>query len=385
MVQDFKFKTQEEKEEKIKGMKNFLFTILFILVGLGLGLSPIFFLYHSVKAESLTTSVYVIICGNGILEAGEVCDDGADNGTYGPSISQRYCNSTCDGYAPYCGDGIVQGIFGEECDDGNNDNGDGCSATCSNETTPSPGGGGAGAIIPQPETKVVLKGLAYPNTWLNVLKDGEIVKKVKTDETGEFRAEISDLNPGTYSFALWAKDKLGTKSITYALTFQVSKGVTTTIQGIILPPTISLDKTELHQGDLLKIFGQTIPQKTVEVHISSSETVKKILSDKKGLWNLPLDTGNLEKGSHQTKARVWLNKKEKSGFSQVLSFNIGKALVKPESPCSKSDLNKDGEVNLIDFSIMLYWWGKHNAPADLNGDDMVNLVDFSILLYCWTG
>lgn len=44
---------------------------------------------------------------------------------------------------PICGDGIVDNEFGEECDDGNNTDGDGCSATCQlevpGETPPAEG------------------------------------------------------------------------------------------------------------------------------------------------------------------------------------------------------------------------------------------------------
>jgi cysteine-rich repeat protein len=73
------------------------------------------------------------ICGNGILEAGEACDDGN-------TLNGDGCTSTCTiqpGYyctgAPsvcttVCGDGIVAGT--EQCDDGNTVNGDGCSSTC---------------------------------------------------------------------------------------------------------------------------------------------------------------------------------------------------------------------------------------------------------------
>ena len=35
---------------------------------------------------------------------------------------------------PPCGNGILQRELGEECDDGNNENGDNCSSTCHNET-----------------------------------------------------------------------------------------------------------------------------------------------------------------------------------------------------------------------------------------------------------
>ena len=45
----------------------------------------------------------------------------------------------------------------------------------------------------------------------------------------------------------------------------------------------------------------------------------------------------------------------------------------------------NGKTNLVDFSILLYWWGKYNPAVDLNQDGIVNLPDFSILMYYWTG
>ncbi len=88
---------------------------------------------------NLTGSVYKIECalppecGNGILEPGEQCDDG--NTTNGDG-----CNQNCltEGI---CGNGVIE--LGEECDDGNTTPGDGCSEFCLIETadhcaTPSP-------------------------------------------------------------------------------------------------------------------------------------------------------------------------------------------------------------------------------------------------------
>ncbi len=51
-----------------------------------------------------------------------------------------------------------------------------------------------------------------------------------------------------------------------------------------------------------------------------------------------------------------------------------------------ADLNGDVRVDLVDFSILLYNWGKpKNLKADINNDGLVDLVDFSIMLYWWTG
>lgn len=49
-----------------------------------------------------------IQCGNGRVEAGESCDDGAMNGRYG------HCNRTCNGFSAVCGDGQLSP--GETCD-----------------------------------------------------------------------------------------------------------------------------------------------------------------------------------------------------------------------------------------------------------------------------
>ncbi len=56
----------------------------------------------------------------------------------------------------------------------------------------------------------------------------------------------------------------------------------------------------------------------------------------------------------------------------------------------KVDLNGDGKVNLIDISILLYWYHRPLTDVarkivDLNGDGKVNLIDFSILIFYWTG
>ncbi|MBM65837.1 MAG: hypothetical protein CMH55_06360 [Myxococcales bacterium] len=60
------------------------------------------------------------LCGNGVIDEGETCDDGNDD-------DRDACPGTCQ--EAYCGDGFRQ--RGEErCDDGNDDNTDGCVEGC---------------------------------------------------------------------------------------------------------------------------------------------------------------------------------------------------------------------------------------------------------------
>jgi len=61
------------------------------------------------------------LCGDGETASGEECDDGN-------LVDGDGCSSTCETEALQCGDGSVGS--GEACDDGNVVDGDGCSAAC---------------------------------------------------------------------------------------------------------------------------------------------------------------------------------------------------------------------------------------------------------------
>ncbi len=74
-------------------------------------------------------------CGDGTVDAGELCDDGNRE-------DRDSCTNACT--CARCGDGILQLFAGaasgscqasvvEECDDGNTVSGDGCSADCKRE------------------------------------------------------------------------------------------------------------------------------------------------------------------------------------------------------------------------------------------------------------
>gem|GEM_PF-2035827 len=63
------------------------------------------------------------VCGDGVIEGDEACDDGDDNGSY------DHCAADCSGAGPYCGDGNTDAGV-EQCDDGDAINGNGCNTDC---------------------------------------------------------------------------------------------------------------------------------------------------------------------------------------------------------------------------------------------------------------
>ena len=269
---------------------------------------------------------------------------------------------------PVCGDGACNGS--ETCSS--------CPSDCGQC-----GGGGGGTPVPT-GTKVILQGKAYPTSDITVLKDGQTATLIKADSQANFKAEISLATGGIYTFGLWAEDSAGRRSITFSFTTNVVTGMTTTVSGIFLPPTIDLSKTALQKGEPLDILGQTAPQSeiTISVH-STGEIIKTAKAGTDGVWLYTLDTSPLDEGSHNTRAKAAAPEGLLNTFSQTLTFQLGKTIAGcPRNP----DINGDKRVNLIDFSILLYNWGNpKNTAADLNCDGKVNLTDFSIMLYWWTG
>ena len=298
------------------------------------------------------------VCGNGVIEYGEQCD--------GEDLDEQTCVTR----------GYASGTL--TC----NSN---CTFNTSNCASGGGGGGGGGGFISPVVTKVIIKGKAYPQAEITILKDGSVASVVTADLQANFRKELTGLTAGVYTFGVWAKDKTGRKSITFSFTNSVSNGTTTTISDIFLPPTIELEKTRISKGVDLNIFGSTTPESKVSVHIESSkEIIKKFDADDIGNWDLSFNTTVLDEGAHTVRARAVSPGGLIGTYSNTLAFIVGSkgtiALMK------NGDISADKKINLVDFSILLYNWGApENPAADLNGDNKVNLTDFSIMLYHWTG
>lgn len=373
--------------------------IIFAIVLFSIGFFAVGIFGAHAQSFSATTTLRISVCGNNIVDPPlEVCDDGVNNGLYATSTAGKNCMPDCSSFAPYCGDGILQQLFGEQCDDGNNTSNDGCSATCQIESTaplPGPGpagGGGAGSFSPGSSfplnpTQVIVRGMAYPGASVNVLKDGAVIGVVQADTSANFYFSTTNVSPGVATFGFWAQDSQGLKSIALTATFTITANAVTTISGELLPPTISVDKRQLRKGDTLVISGQSAPTVTVETHVhSAGDIVITTSTDTSGNWKMSFDTSPLNNNDFHTVSADFITTDsgavERSTVSQALSFYVGTANVGKKF---LADLNNDGKVNLADFSILLFYWGTSTPLADLNGDGKVDLRDFSILLFNWTG
>lgn len=423
-------------------LRNFL--IFFILPGAVIFFSQILFGTPSAEALNLqaTTSVTVIVvCGDGYKEISEVCD----KGRVSPYIAPDFGTSTCQDYGflagnltcsddcsqilttmcNSCGNNIREGL--EKCDNldfggatcqsatGLNSGYLACHVSCALDPThcysvniPEPGypasGGGGGStsgggsgVVPGfnpgqnnslSPTKVVIKGKAFPASDVHILMDGKVIGIVKADSKADFYFETTEISPGVATFGFWAENKEGIKSTAFSLTFRVVGGAVTTISGAYLAPSIGVDKSKVSKGEIVNIFGQSIPNADIYIYVNSeSEIIKQVETDNIGAYLLPMNTEVLgDEEFHLAKSLFQVNDGSgivRSGFSNSVSFYVGSKGT--ASKCAGADLNGDKRVNLTDFSILLYNWGTNNECSDQNHDGRVNLTDFSIMMYYWTG
>ncbi|RJO59461.1 hypothetical protein C4546_02080 [Candidatus Parcubacteria bacterium] len=237
-----------------------------------------------------------------------------------------------------------------------------------------------------PITAVIFRGIAYPASVISILKDGVLAAEVPADPQARFDITLGSLSAGTYNFSVSGKDQNGVQGPPANFAITLSTGTTVTITGIFLGPTIEVDKTQVRLGDTVTVFGSTSPRSTVSVYLSSeSEQAFNTQATHSGTWTKQFQANDLSLGSHTAKSKATDPDGSVSEFSNTVAFQIATT-----AQCEGkviADIDCDSHVDLVDFSIMLYYWSKppaKNSRVDLNVDGVVNIIDFSILLYYWT-
>lgn len=240
-------------------------------------------------------------------------------------------------------------------------------------------------IVAKPTTaEVTFKGNGSPGAFVTILRGGAIVGTTQILTNGSFSKKITSLPPGISVFGIYAEDTEGRKTRTIYYTINLAAGISTTLSGVFLSPTISLSSSQVYKGEKVLISGSTYPLSTVIIFLSPGNKLFTTKARKSGKWSYNLNTYGLGKGTYDLIARALSPLGEYSDFSSELSFEIfPRRVIK----CRGADLNIDGKVDIIDFSILLYFWEERNPInncANINNSGVVDLIDLSIMMYYWT-
>jgi len=257
---------------------------------------------------------------------------------------------------------------------------------------PSPvGGGGLTLPVPGP-TEIMFRGFSYPGSIVTFLRNGDVIGTALAAEDGLFVRTLR-ITSGISTFSLWAADNEGNNSPTISFSLNVLTNTRITASDLIIPPTIQISPREVLQGKMLTIHGSTVPIGLVHVFVDvPSAPLLSVAPDSKGSWQTTLDSSKISVGSYTAEARSVLPDGLISGFSQQLSFAIlAPPTLLPPPPgvilCAGADLNFDGDINMADISILLFYWNQfypRNNCVDVNKDSVVDLGDFSLVMFGWT-
>jgi len=256
----------------------------------------------------------------------------------------------------------------------------------------SSGGGGGGGGAPYPAApsspSLVISGVTIPNVGIAILQDGTKIPITATaDSSGNFSVYISSLTQGTYSFTVQALDNGSMPISSYTSAITLIAGTTNSITGVVLPPTIGFATSTVALGKTITVSGLSEPSSTVDLIVTSQAALRNpfeatTTANHNGVWSYALSTAGFPMDTYQLKVRALVVGLAASNFSTVSFLGVGET---PMPKLKLGDLNGDGKVSLVDFSIMLVHWGTVYPLADLNGDGTVNLPDLSIMLFNWTG
>jgi hypothetical protein len=251
---------------------------------------------------------------------------------------------------------------------------------------PSGGGGGSGSYV-----NIEISGKAYPNAAVTLLRDSIVVANSNADSAGNFNFNQSGLSAGTYTFTLYATDLNNVKSASLSFERTIANAITTTVNNLIIAPTLQSNFSSVKQGEPINLTGYTAPNSQVTISLSGPQSAAyTVISNAQGSYSVFINSATLIKGEYNgTAASLVSNNPSPPSLS--IKFIVGDATIVPPPPgqCGRSDLNCDGRVDLVDFSILLYYWESsdlsRNPRVDIDKSGEVGLRDLSIMLYDWTG
>lgn len=245
--------------------------------------------------------------------------------------------------------------------------------------------------VETPDTIIQFSGWAYPNATVTLRQDGTILTSTTAGSSAAFSSS-NIVNPGTHTYTLVAVDGSGYSSSTASITVTLSEGATVGISNVFLSPSVVATASTIDADESALLQGTTRPSSAVAIYVTTTvlgggttQRQFNVTSNAQGNWSRTFTGIELGVGSHSIRARA-TSGAQTSEYSPTVAIAVNQ--VDPCSASTPGDINCDGNVDLVDFSILLFYWqsiNPANARADINADTVVNVTDFSILLYYWTG
>ncbi len=234
----------------------------------------------------------------------------------------------------------------------------------------------------EPETtEVYFGGYTFPNATISYSLNGEVVSTIQADTSGYFEGSYSVVEAGEQIFSFQAESYEGDESNLVSYAYTVQTGSPVYISSIILPPILDVSSGGELEG--VAIPGSEIQVYGVNLSDQSLHVVNTIPVGPDGTYVIEFDLGDSTVYDQYYVGCEW--KGTDCGFSQIIQVQMVGEDYKFVDKIF-ANFTEDEEVNFVDFAFIraAFLQGKNNPLYDLNQDGEIDLVDFSLLNYQWT-
>ncbi len=291
---------------------------------------------------------------------------------------------------------------GYECYDGQDNDGDGdtdypADTECSGYTDDSEAPeavppiatdrGGSGRRRDTGE--VLVSGWAAPREELAIYLDGEAVHEMPAGVDGSFSVRLTTVPVGSYAVGVMPTD-FARRVPMYAKTVEVVDGEVAEAM-ILVPAIVEVSAVQVDRGGLLTVQGYAAPGALADFWVDGVFMPHLSMEvGTNGAFAVALESSDLAVGEHTIQVAISLNGLT-SGLSIAKEVIVSEGIIEIPTACN-ADVNDDGSVNLVDFVALRAWFrlpltdeAKAIESRCFNGDQTVDMIDFSILTYYWTG
>lgn len=252
-------------------------------------------------------------------------------------------------------------------------------------------------------TQVVFSGYTSPSSFVVIKEDSIVVATTTADSSGNWSSTVNVAIPDIHNYTIYSTDLQSQTSASVEYSLNVSGNTTTTIDHIVLPPTLNLSGSTLS--------GLTYPASQITILVSTGPSYS-LTADSNGAWSY--DLSSLLGGPHTINVTTTVTSTYVSVASTAITYTAPSASPSPTpapssstSPTSLSsasptisptprampstspapffiaiyDLNHDGKLGKSELIEIIKSWLQKLLVCDLNHDKKCNLIDLSILLY----
>ena len=232
--------------------------------------------------------------------------------------------------------------------------------------------GGTPSNNPNMNGRLFSKTLLPASNRITVVGSGQ-TQNFDKKEPVRWRMEIEPTNPQLNDFFLHVmqvgdSDTLPSMTPTTLITADTMKG---TLINDSTTPQIVLFSSDPQGADVTTV--------TYNANYSSTKTGTHLLLD------IQPGTYDIYKNGIKIHSDIGASTQGVLTFTSSggSTFQITQTGTTPPPPTLQADLNSDGTVNSLDWSIMNNAWNTNDATADINNDGIVNTIDWSVMNGEW--